>query len=95
MTLNHFNYPTGSGLIGAKEAVDRVTDISIQGKVFEDFGRDGIQDQGDRTLEGFPSFLTATATAFVTRAPQPKFSQSLFFRRRLTPEKHHDGQQSK
>jgi len=53
----HFNYPTGAGLIRAKEAAARVADISIQGKVFEDFGRNGIQDQGDRPLEGMPVFL--------------------------------------
>ena len=53
----HFNYPTGVGLIRAKEAAARVADISIQGKVFEDFGRNGIQDQGDRPLEGMPVFL--------------------------------------
>ena len=35
---DHFNYPTGAGLIRAKEAAARVADISIQGKVFEDFG---------------------------------------------------------
>ena len=54
---NLFNYPTGSGLIQAKEAVDRAADISIQGKVFEDFGRNGIQDQGDRLLAGRDVFL--------------------------------------
>lgn len=54
---DHFNYPTGAGLIRAKEAAARVADISIQGKVFEDFGRNGIQDQGDRPLEGMPVFL--------------------------------------
>lgn len=53
----HFNYPTGVGLIRAKEAAARVADISIQGKVFEDFSRNGIQDQGDRPLEGIPVFL--------------------------------------
>ena len=53
----HFNYPTGVGLIRAKEAAAGVADISIQGKVFEDFGRNGIQDQGDRPLEGMPVFL--------------------------------------
>ncbi len=53
----HFNYPTGAGLIRAKEAAARVADISIQGKVFEDFGRNGFQDQGDRPLEGMPVFL--------------------------------------
>ena len=53
----HFNYPTGVGLILAKEAAAGVADISIQGKVFEDFGRNGIQDQGDRPLEGMPVFL--------------------------------------
>ena len=53
----HFNYPTGVGLIRAKEAAARIADISIQGKVFEDFGRNGIQDQGDRPLEGMPVFL--------------------------------------
>jgi len=54
---DHFNYPTGAGLIRAKEAAARVADISIQGKVFEDFDRNGIQDQGDRPLEGVPVFL--------------------------------------
>ena len=53
----HFNYPTGAGLIQAKEAAARVADISIQGKVFEDFGRNGTQDLGDRPLEGMPVFL--------------------------------------
>ena len=53
----HFNYPTGTGLIRAKEAADGVADISIQGKVFEDFGRNGIQDRGDRSLEGISVFL--------------------------------------
>ena len=53
----HFNYPTGAGLIQAKEAAARVADISIQGKVFEDFGRNGTQDRGDRPLEGMPVFL--------------------------------------
>ena len=75
---NLFNYPTGSGLIGAKEAVDRVTDISIQGKVFEDFGRDGIQDQGDRPLEGISVFLDSNGNGIRdSRPPSTQYGQPI------------------
>ena len=39
---DQFNYATGAGLIQAKDAVAAVADISIEGKVFEDFGRNGL-----------------------------------------------------
>ena len=75
---NLFNYPTGSGLIQAKEAVDLVTDISIQGKVFEDFGRNGIQDQGDRLLEGITVFLDSNGNGVRdSEPPSPKYGQLL------------------
>ena len=50
---DQFNYATGAGLIQAEDAVAAVADISIQGKVFEDFGRDGRLSRGDRTLAGY------------------------------------------
>ena len=75
---NLFNYPTGSGLIQAKEAVDLATNISIQGKVFEDFGRNGIQDQGDRLLEGIAVFLDSNGNGVRDfEPPSPKYGQLL------------------
>ena len=75
---NLFNYPTGSGLIQAKEAVDRAADISIQGKVFEDFGRNGIQDQGDRLLAGRDVFLDSNGNGVRdSEPPSTKPGQSL------------------
>ena len=74
----HFNYPTGVGLIRAKEAAARVADISIQGKVFEDFGRNGIQDQGDRPLEGMPVFLDSNGNGVRdSEPPSTKLGQPL------------------
>ena len=75
---DHFNYPTGAGLIRAKEAAARVADISIQGKVFEDFGRNGIQDQGDRLLEGITVFLDSNGNGVRdSKPPSPKYGQLL------------------
>ena len=74
----HFNYPTGVGLIRAKEAAARVADISIQGKVFEDFGRNGIQDQGDRALEGISVFLDSNGNGIRdSEPPSSKAGQPL------------------
>ena len=71
---DHFNYPTGAGLIRAKEAAARVADISIQGKVFEDFGRNGIQDRGDRPLEGMAVFLDSNGNGIRdSKPPSPKY----------------------
>ena len=75
---DHFNYPTGAGLIRAKEAAARVADISIQGKVFEDFGRNGIQDQGDRLLGGITVFLDSNGNGVRdSEPPSPKYGQLL------------------
>ena len=75
---DHFNYPTGAGLIRAKEAAARVADISIQGKVFEDFGRNGIQNQGDRLLGGITVFLDSNGNGVRdSEPPSPKYGQLL------------------
>ena len=74
----HFKNPTGAGLIRAKEAAARVADISIQGKVFEDFGRNGIQDQGDRALEGISVFLDSNGNGIRdSEPPSSKAGQPL------------------
>ena len=69
---DQFNYATGAGLIQAKDAVAAVADISIQGKVFEDFGRDGQLNRGDRTLEGYEVFLDSNRNGIHDAAPQPE-----------------------
>ena len=69
---DQFNYATGAGLIQAKDAVAAVADISIQGKVFEDFGRDGRLDRGDRTLAGYEVFLDSNRNGIHDAAPQPE-----------------------
>ena len=69
---DQFNYATGAGLIQAKDAVAAVADISIQGKVFEDFGRDGRLDRGDRTLKGYEVFLDSNRNGIHDAAPQPE-----------------------
>ena len=71
-TPDHFNYPTGVGLIQAKDAVDRAAGISIQGKVFEDFGRNGIQNRGDRLLAGVPVFLDSNGNGIRDSEPPIK-----------------------
>ena len=69
---DQFNYATGAGLIQAKDAVAAVADISIEGKVFEDFGRDGRLNQGDRTLAGYEVFLDSNRNGIHDAAPQPE-----------------------
>jgi hypothetical protein len=69
---DQFNYATGAGLIQAEDAVAAVADISIQGKVFEDFGRDGRLNRGDRTLAGYEVFLDSNRNGIHDAAPQPE-----------------------
>ena len=69
---DQFNYATGAGLIQAEDAVAAVADISIHGKVFEDFGRDGRLNQGDRTLAGYEVFLDSNRNGIHDAAPQPE-----------------------
>ena len=69
---DQFNYAAGAGLIQAEDAVAAVADISIQGKVFEDFGRDGRLNRGDRTLSGYEVFLDSNRNGIHDAAPQPE-----------------------
>ncbi len=69
---DQFNYATGAGLIQAKDAVAAIADISIEGKVFEDFGRDERLNRGDRTLAGYEVFLDSNRNGIHDAAPQPE-----------------------
>ena len=66
---DQFNYATGAGLIRADHALARVADLSIRGKVFQDFARDGIKSGGNLPLSGYSVFLDSNRNGLRDVAP--------------------------
>ena len=66
---DQFNYATGAGLIRADHAMARVADLSIRGKVFQDFARDGIKSGFDLPLSGYSVFLDSNQNGLRDVAP--------------------------
>jgi hypothetical protein len=52
-----FNYATGAGLLQAHEALAKVAGLAIEGTVFEDFDRNGVQSSNELPLSGVTVFL--------------------------------------
>ena len=52
-----FNYATGAGLLQAHEALAKVAGLTIEGTVFEDFNRNGVQSSNEFSLSGATVFL--------------------------------------
>ena len=52
-----FNYASGAGLLQAHGALAKVAGLTIEGTVFEDFNRNGVQSSDELPLSGVTVFL--------------------------------------